>query len=168
MLSPTTPHALRLSNLLAFVRQVQREGQAQLQPATWYAVHRHERERAPVGCIFGHFVAATRPGPISLEPVRWKAQLKAAMLQTELLQDYPMADWHHYTLHYRTDAFEAFGLGAAALYLRIKPQLASHLFAPHQSYERSTPIASLAGVLTRITGEEDPCTQSSLRLSDLC
>ena len=158
------PHALRLTRMLEWLRQ--QDGHLQINGATWLARHRRHQERAPVGCVLGHYVHEARPGPISLVPITWTSQLKAPILQTELLAELPHIEWQHYTLHYQSDHIEGWGLVAAGIFLRLKPQLIHHLFMP-QGYERRMPIESLTLHLGTITGV-DACTQSSLPYSEPC
>ena len=158
-----SPHYLRLGRLLSFLRRVQ-PVPPPINMATWYA--RHRRGGATQGCWLGHYVAETPGLPIKLQPVTWLEQVKAPLVQHELLEDLPNRDWQHFTLRYDAGPYEGYGWVAAGLYLRLKPQHVTSLFGLHgASYTRHIDVDSLIERLAVLVGEA-PCNQSSLPLSD--
>jgi hypothetical protein len=118
--------------------------QGRLNMATYYAVPR-SLEAQPVGCILGHFVRAGVSPLISLKPINFCSELKSPVMSDVLLEDYPLAGWQHYTLHYQAGDIEAFGMSAAMLYFRLREWDTHRLFYPAgASYEVRPPIESLA------------------------
>jgi hypothetical protein len=116
----------------------------QLNLATYMATHRTDEERAPVGCVLGHFARSGTSHVISLVPIRYLEQIKSPMLAEVLLEDHPSSEWIHWTLHYQTATSEAFGETAAMLYLQMRQWDINRLFYPAgSSYEIRPPVESL-------------------------
>ena len=116
----------------------------QLNLATFLATHRSDEERAAVGCALGHYARAGASEVISLVPIHFLSQLKSPIMADALLEDHPIKDWVHWTLHYHTQGSEAFGMTAACLYLQMGQWDVHRLFYPAgSSYELRPPIESL-------------------------
>jgi hypothetical protein len=116
----------------------------QLNLATYMATHRLDEERAPAGCVLGHYARSGQSHVISLVPIRYWEQVKAPVMADTLRDEFPDTEWRHWTLKYETPSAEAYGLTAACLYLQMRQWDVQRLFYPAgSSYEIRPPIDSL-------------------------
>jgi hypothetical protein len=135
------PNRDRLRQVLELMPAIQ---PARLNLATYYAVPRL-LEAPPVGCVLGHFARAGVSPVISLKRINFCSELKTPMMADVLLDDYPLADWQHFTLHYHAPDVECFGLTAAMLFFNLRQWDVQRLFYPAgSSYELRPPLESLA------------------------
>ena len=133
----------RLQAILTYLEDG-RLAPGQLNLATFYATHRHDPERAPVGCVLGHFARSGLSHSISLIPINSWQQTKSPIMAETLAEDHPRSDWQHWTLHYSTLTAEAWGETAALLYLNAQKWDLYRLFYPAgASYEIRPPVESL-------------------------
>ena len=142
----TKPMQANLPRLQAITAWLEQAGlhMSQINLATFMVTHRVHEDRAPIGCVLGHYARAGVSHVISLKPLNYTEQTKSPIMATELFDEFPDRDWRHWTLHYRTPTTEAFGETAAMLYLQMRQWDVHRLFYPAgQSYEIRPPVESL-------------------------
>lgn len=136
-------HLPRLQAVLTFLK-ASRLVPGQLNLATYMATHRTDEDRAPVGCVLGHYARSGQSSSISLIPINYKAQVKSPVMADILFEEYPHDQWRHWTLRYQTLKEEAYGETAAGLWLQMGRWDIHRLFYPAgSSYEIRPPIESL-------------------------
>jgi hypothetical protein len=139
-LKSVEPDRHRLRQVLELVPTIP---QNRLNMATYYAVPR-TLEIQPVGCMLGHFARSGGSPLISLKPINFCSELKSPLMADVLLDEFPLKDWQHYTLHYQSRECEAFGLTAAMIYVHLREWDTHRLFYPAgSSYEIRPPLESL-------------------------
>jgi hypothetical protein len=135
VLTRSLPRRDRLEAVLNFLHD---RMAANFELATFMAIQRRTGGTV-VHCPLGYYVASGIKD-LALVPVNFRTQVKDPSRLAFLMERYPLSQWRHHTLCWRTRDGEAWGLTAACVHFQMPAALVQRLFwpAPDAASSQST------------------------------